>query len=208
MCRRFDRFQYLQNLKFNEQGLSATVDLVFLDADKNIDIAKTESRMKLTGMELREGDQVFLNIKNTGQKSFYINIVDIQPDGKINPLLPNKKLKDKDNYPSPIRAEDCLIAKGDSLLLKNLSIDIYSPFGEETMKVFLSSEKLDLEDILTDDNDSQSRGKGGVLNNMAKIFKSSKPDGTGTRGMDPKINTAQNGTIFSVGFTIVPGSNQ
>lgn len=203
--KRFDRFQYLQNLNFSEQGLSATVEIVFLDENKNIDYAKIASRTTITGLQIQEGDEVFLNIKNTGDKKFYINVVDIQPDGKINPILPNKNLKDKDGYPAAIRAEDCLVNKGDSLLLKNLSIKIWPPYGEETLKVFLSGEKLDLEDILTDDtNDSNSRGKGGVLNNMAKIFKSSKVNGVGTRGGETKVNTAQNGTIFSVGFTIVP----
>jgi len=203
--KRYDRYQYLQNLKFSEQGLSARVDVVFLDANKNIDEAKLASRTKLTGLELQEGDEVYLKITNTGDKKFFINIVDVQPDGKINPVLPNKNLKDKDGYPAPIRAEDCTVNKGDSLLLKNLTIKIWPPYGEETLKVFLSGEKLDLEDILTDDaNDGQSRGPGGVLNNMAKIFKNSKVNSNGTRGTETKVNTAQNGTIFSVGFNIVP----
>jgi hypothetical protein len=207
VLKRYDRFQYLQNLKFNEQGLSAKVEIVFLDANKNIDTAKMAARTKLTGLEVQEGDEIFLKINNTGDKRFYINIVDIQPDGKINPILPNKNLKDRDNYPAPIRAEDCLVNKGDSMLLKNLSIKIWPPYGEETLKVFLSGEKLDLEDILTDDaNDGASRGKGGVLNNMAKVFKNSKVNGVGTRGGETSINTAQNGTIFSVGFTIVPAT--
>ena len=205
--KRFDRFQYLQNLKFNEQGLSAKVEIVFLDAEKNIDNAKLASRTKLTGLQLKKGDEVYLKITNTGDKKFYINIVDVQPDGKINPVLPNKNLKDKNGYPASVRAEDCMVSKGDSLLLKNLAIKIWPPYGEETLKVFLSGEKLDLEDILTDDaNDGQSRGVGGVLNNMAKIFKNSKVNTNGTRGMETTVNTAQNGTIFSVGFTIVPSN--
>ena len=205
ILKRYDRFQYLQNLKFTEQGLSAKVELVFLDDNGNIDNAKMASCTKLTGLELKEGDEVYLKITNTGDKKFYINIVDMQPDGKINPMLPNKRLKDKNNYPAPIRAEDCSVKKDDSLLLKNLVIKIYPPYGEETLKIFLSAEKLDLEDILTDDtNDSQSRGPGGVLNNMAKIFKNSKVNNKGTRGAEPTVNTAQNGTIFSAGFNIVP----
>src|SRR5688572_15174371 len=98
--KRFYRFQYLQNLKFNEEGLSANVEIVFLDENKNIDHEKLASRTTLTGLELKEGDEVFLKIKNTGSKRFYINIVDIQPDGKINPVIPNKSLKDRDNYPA------------------------------------------------------------------------------------------------------------
>lgn len=203
--KRFDRFQYLQNLKFTEEGLSADVELVFLDANKNIDVEKMNSRRTLTGINLQEGDEIYLNIKNTGNKKFYINIVDMQPDGKINPIMPNKNLKDKDGYPAAIRAEDCVVNKGDSLLLKTLTITIYPPYGEEMLKVFLSGEKLDLEDILTDDsNDSKSRGPNGVLNNMAKIFKGSKVNNNGTRGGGTSVNTAQNGTIFGVGFNIGP----
>jgi hypothetical protein len=92
--------------------------------------------------------------------------------------------------------------------MKTLRITIYEPLGEETLKVFLSGEKLDLEDILTDNNDGSSRGPGGVLNNMAKIFKDSKVDGNGSRGAGTSVNTDQNGTIFSVGFTINPASKK
>lgn len=205
--RRFARFQYLQNLTFHEQGLSAKVELVFLDENGNIDSAKQSSRTKLTGLELQEGDEVYLRIINTGDKRFYINIVDIQPDGKINPMLPNKHLKDKNNYPAPLRPEDCTVAKKDSLLLKSFLITILPPYGEETLKIFLSTEKLDLEDILTEDsNDHASRGPGGVLNNLAKVFKSAKLNDDGSRGVGTAINTQQNGTIFNVNFNIVPNS--
>jgi hypothetical protein len=203
--RRFDRYQYLQNLKFTEDGLAARVELVFLKPDRTIDSVKMAARTNMTGLELQAGDEVYLKIVNTGEKNFFINIVDIQPDGRINPLLPNKNLRDRNNRLAPIKAENCKVNKGDSVLYKDLTITIGPPYGDETLKVFLSGETLDLEDILTDDvNDSQSRGPGGVLNNMAKIFKSSKVSGNKTRGTNPTVNTAQNGTIFSVPFRIVP----
>lgn len=201
--KRHDRFRYLQNLKFSETGLSARVDLVFLDAKGNIDNNKMKSRIKFGRLELKEDDEVFLKIVNTGTKKFYINIVDVQPDGKINPVIPNKGLTDLNNNPAPIRWEECAVKKGDSLFFKNLSIRIAPPYGEEVFKVFLSSEPLDLEDILTDDNDAASRNSKGVLNNLAKIFKASRVNNVGKRG-DDKINTAQNGTIFGLNFLIVP----
>ncbi|MFN8290984.1 MAG: caspase family protein [Chitinophagaceae bacterium] len=202
VLKRYDRFRYLQNLRFTEAGLLARVELVFLDANGNIDLAKLKSRTRFGRLELQEEDEVFLKVINTGAKKFYINIVDVQPDGKINPVIPNKGLTDMNNNPAPIRWEDCLVNRGDSVLFKNLSIRIAPPYGEEVFKVFLSSDPLDLEDILTDDNDAASRSAKGVLNNLAKIFKDSKADANGTRG-DGKINTAQNGTIFGVNFTIV-----
>lgn len=203
VLKRFDRFCYLQNLKFSEAGLSARVELVFLDAKGNIDMNKMKTRIKFGRLELKEDDEVYLKVVNTGAKKFFINIVDVQPDGKINPVIPNKGLTDLNNNPAPIRWEDCAVNRGDSLFFKNLSIRIAPPYGEEVFKVFLSSEPLDLEDILTDDNDAASRNNKGVLNNLAKIFKSSRVNEMGKRG-DDKINTAQNGTIFGVNFAIVP----
>lgn len=202
--KRYDRFRYLGNLKFSEQGLSAKVELVFLDEKGNIDQAKTKSRTKFGRLELKEDDEVYLKIINTGNKKLFVNVVDIQPDGKINPIIPNKKLTDINNNPAPIRWEDCSVNRGDSLFFKNLSIRIAPPYGDEIFKVFLSSDPLDLEDILTDNNDAASRNSRGVLNNLAKIFKESQVNAAGTRGGEGKINTAQNGTIFGLNFTIVP----
>ena len=152
---------------------------------------------------MREDDSVYLKITNTGIKNFYINIVDIQPDGLINPIIPNKKLKDINGAPTPINWLDCeVISKGERIF-KNNAIRIAQPYGEETFKIFLSSDALDLEDILTGNGDKNSTSRG-VLNNLAKIFEGSAVSEAGTRSGSGKINTAQNGTIFSLNFSILP----
>jgi metacaspase-1 len=202
LLKKYDRFKYLQNLKFTEKGLSAKVDLVFVDDKGKIDYAKMKSRTQFGRMELKVGDEVYLNIVNTGEKKLYINIVDIQPDGKINPVIPNKTLRDINNNPAPIRWDQCTVNKGDSLFFKDLSITIGPPLGAEIFKVFLSADPLDLEEILTTNSDANSQSRG-VLNNLAKIFKDSQVSASGTRGGEGKINTAQNGTIFGLNFTII-----
>ena len=135
-------------------------------------------------------------------------MVDIQPDGHINQVMPNKNLQDKNGNPSPLTWYQCVVAGKDSLLNTNLFIEVFPPFGEESLKVFLSGDPLDLEDILTGNDDSRSRNARGVLNNLAKVFVDSKVNEAGSRGIrpgaKPKVNTAQNGTIFSVNFNIVP----
>lgn len=207
VLKRFDRFRYLRNLKFTEEGLSAKVDLVFLDQQGNIDVEKMKSRIKFGRLELKEDDVVFLQITNTGTKKFFINIVDIQPDGKINPILPNKQVTDINNAPAPITWQDCEIESKAERIYKNYSIRIAPPYGEETFKVFLSSNPLDLEDILTTNRQVgavQGTGVRGVMNNLAKIFEQAEVNEIGTRGGEGKINTAQNGTIFSLNFRILP----
>jgi hypothetical protein len=201
--KRYDRFRYLQNLNVSERGLSAKVDVVYLDANGNIDTATLRSRTRFGRLEVQEGDDIFLRIVNTGMRKFYINIVDLQPDGKINPVIPNKRLVDLNNNPAPITADDCKVNPGDTLFFHNLAIHISPPYGEEVFKVFLSGDTLDLEDILTSNDDTNSQTRG-VINNLVKVFRASERAPNGTRGGDGKINTAQNGTVFGVPFSIVP----
>lgn len=201
--RQFARFRYLKGLAFSEPGLSANVKLVFLQANGSVDTGKMASRTHFGRLELQEDDNVYLRIVNNGSKQFYINVVDIQPDGIINPVLPNKNLKDKNGNPAPITWEDCQVNKYDTL---NFAISISKPFGEETFKVFLSAAPLDLESILTaKDETNVPPGKRGLLNGLEKIFINSNITEAGERGVvGTKVNTDQNGTVFSLNFQILP----
>jgi hypothetical protein len=194
----FARFRYLKGLTFSEPGLSAKVQLVFLQANGSIDSNKMASRTHFGRLELKEDDNVFLRIVNNGSMQFYINVVDIQPDGIINPILPNKNLIDKNGNPAPVIWQDCQANKYDTL---NFAISISKPFGEETFKVFLSAAPLDLESILTVRGEiNVPPGKRGILNGLEKIFIDSNSNNPGVR----KVNTDQNGTVFSLNFQILP----
>ncbi len=201
VMKRFDRYRYLRDLKFSEQDLSAKVELVFLDAKKNIDLNKIKSRTKFGRLELKNEDTVYLRITNTGLKNLFINIVDMQPDGIINGVIPKKGLTNTNGLPAPILPENCALKSKESKLYSDLMIIIGPPYGEEIFKVFLSTQLLDLEDILTSKGDETSRSRG-VLNNLAKVFETAD-NKTGTRGVNPKVSTNQDGTIFSVNFSIV-----
>ena len=120
----------------------------------------------------------------------------------INPVLPNRKVKDKDQVTQPILPEDCVVEWQDTLFMRNYDIRIFPPYGEETFKVFLSEQPLDLEEILTSGKDSNSRG-GGVLNDLARVFNESEVNESGTRG-NSNVNTSKDGTVFSFNFSIVP----
>lgn len=198
--KRFNRYRYLKGLSLNETGLTAIVQLVFLDDKGNIDSMKQMARTPFGRLELKEGDQVYLRITNTGKK-FYINIVDMQPDGQINPVMPNKGLKNKEGDPAPLTVEDCMLLRNET---RNIPIDIAPPYGDETFKIFLSSSALDLEDILTSTDEKEALGKRGILNGLEKIFVNSNSNELGKRGANIKVNSDQNGTVFSLNFQILP----
>lgn len=202
--KKFERFRYLKGLSLSEQDLTAKVDLVFLDENGNIDNDKLTSRTHFGRLELREGDKVNLRIINTGSKQFYINIVDIQPNGIINAVIPNKNLKDRKGNDYPVKWEDCVVKKYDTLLFRIFSIGISKPYGEETFKVFLSTSPIDLEDILTSKDEEEAVKKRGILSGLEKIFVQSNINETGKRGVDIEVNTGDNGSVFSFNFRILP----
>jgi hypothetical protein len=203
--KQYDRFRYLKGLQFNDPDISAAIHLVFKDVKGNTDSARLKSRTNLGRLELKEGDNVSLEVINTGKKDFYINMVDIQPDGIINAVLPNKKALDKNGNPYPVTWEACLVKRNDTLRPCNILLS--PPFGEETFKVFLSASPLDLEDILTTKTEAEAKAKSsrGILDGLEKLFVESNINETGTRGVTAtSINTQQNGTVFSFNFQIVP----
>ncbi|MBL7778245.1 MAG: caspase family protein [Chitinophagales bacterium] len=195
---RYDRFRYLvgSGSCFEQEYLTAKVELVFLNADKSaIDTAMQNSRTVNGRLELKLKDQVYLKVTNTGDRGAYINIVDIQPDGFINPILPNKK--------NQIRKEDCFVRSGESKIFKTYKITIAPPVGQETFKVFLSDDEIDLEDLLVTNDPRNNVNSRGNISNMAKLLMNSQVNATGTRGAEGSIDTDQNGTSFNVGFSIV-----
>ncbi len=199
LIKRYGRYRYLRDLRVNEDGLNVDLRLVFLDAKKNVDEKKTAERTKFGVLELQEGDTVYVKIKNTGTKRTFINVVDMQPDGFINPIMPNRKLKDQKGLPRPLTADQCVLNVGDSLLNRDMMIVMAPPYGEEIFKVFLSSAQLDLEELLAGNSDENSKSRG-ILNNLAKTFKNS--GNVTTRGGGTSSVGGNDGTIFGFNFTI------
>lgn len=199
LMKRYARYRYLRDLRVSEDELNVDIRLVFLDSKKNVDEKKTADRIKLGVLELQEGDTVYLKIKNTGTKRAYINVVDMQPDGLINPIMPNRKLKDQKGLPRPLTPDQCVVNAGDSVLNRDMMITIAPPYGEEIFKVFLSTSQLDLEELLAGNSDENSKSRG-ILNNLAKTFKNSNT--VTSRGAGTSSVGGNDGTIFGLNFTI------
>jgi hypothetical protein len=108
--------------------------------------------------------KAFIKITNHGDFDIYFNIVDIQPDGVINPLIPNPL---KNENPA-----DFKIASGQSYILpRNRQVSFGPPFGLETFKVFASYEPINLAPIIT--TRGNSKGGAGELSAIESMFQSS-----------------------------------
>lgn len=89
-----------------------------------------------------EDVQAFIKITNHGDFDIYFNIVDIQPDGVINPLIPNPR---KNEDPKEFKIE-----AGKSFTLpRNRKVSFAPPYGLETFKIFASYQPINLAPIIT-----------------------------------------------------------
>lgn len=181
------RYKFLQSMETKEEGVEADVRLVPV-LNGRADTANISKRM-INGMyEFYDGDTVTIFIRNTGTRDIYVNILDLQPDGIINPILP---MRDKNiySYDLKIKAGSSFIFPAEKRLI------ISPPYGTEVFKVFTSTTEIDLEQIAI----TRGQATRGNLSALEKLVKSSY---TITRGVTAGGIGKADGTTFSVMFRI------
>lgn len=136
-------------------------------------------------MEFKPGETVRVWVRNDCDFPVYINVLDLLPNGKIQPYLPYRELS--------IYPEDLQIAAHASRLFEN-PIEVTEPYGTEVFKVFVSRDKIDMEQIAT----SKGSGSRGNLNSLESLFKDTYSKSRG----EPKA-VKSDGMTLSVPFNVV-----
>jgi hypothetical protein len=185
--------QFLLGLQAKTTGISMEVKLVPVvngKADTNL----IESK-KVNGFyEFTEGDVVTLSIKNTGKRPAYINVLDLQPDGIVNAILPRKV---PSNNETPILPNSLRYIPGDETFVfdpNDFKITIYKPFGTEVFKIFASEKEIDVEDI-ANTKGAPTRGNLSELESMLK---------DSYQGVHARGNDQADGTVSEIIFRIKP----
>jgi hypothetical protein len=186
--KQYAQYKFLKTLQTKEEGISVDVKLVPV-INGTAELDNIQKRMVNGRLELLEGDTVKLYAKNTGIEKVYINILDMQPDGIINAILPNEK--------EDMHAVDLHLEPGKSTLFGKYMIVIGPPYGTEVFKIFASSSEIDLEKIATSKG---STARGGNLSVLESLVKDSF-DGVASRGSSP---ANANGTTSGIIFRIKP----
>lgn len=138
----YDKGRLVQNLDYDNVSNRVDVKLIpvkFVDL-VNYEEYDTKLFIDESGMLLAPHnlDSVLfvMEIQNTGTEDSYFNIIDIQPNGVINPILPGFGSLNKP-------PEEFMIKAGETVRW-NASIEIYEPRGDEIFKVISSSTPLNL----------------------------------------------------------------
>lgn len=135
--KRYIQYKFLSALDVKDADNKVELQLVPWVNGK-FDFTKISSREKLGMMEFYPGDTLGVCIKNNGTRTVYVNVLDLQPDGVINAVLPNKE---KQIYPWDLK-----ILPGSTHLYS--SFFIAPPFGTEILKVFVSRSEMNMEELV------------------------------------------------------------
>lgn len=199
--RRYGQYQFLLGLE--EQLPTQQVVVRLLSVVNGLIDSSLLQKKTINGiLEFEEGDQVTLSIHNQGKKPVYVNILDLQPDGIINAILPFKNAPEgRRNY----LPQDLRIMPGQAYIFdpKDFLIKLSKPYGMEVFKVFVSEKEIDLEPMATrkflSGNTIQKRGdltqiENLLLDSYQSIIK---------RG-----SSATDGSISNLLFRIKPTINE
>ena len=199
---RYSHYRLLQSLyeQDEEVRVSARIVPVIAKAMDTTDYRKLYKPGR--GYTIPSGTKIKVWLQNNSDTAVYINILDLQPDGKVNPIFP---IHTQD---LTIQAEDMRLEPGQGRFYPagmNEYIEIGPPFGLERFKVFAIMDDggaaPDLERIATSRGQTTSRGASdNVLENLLQSTY------LHSRGEPHRpFTTGGHYSIFDIVFEIVDG---
>lgn len=148
----FSRGTYMKNLELTDPRYNVVFEFIPVryevladDSYKVTDTLKIEDISDNGRMFFKESDQIAILIKasHIGTNDAYFSVIDIQPDGGINGILPAEDPTLKQN------PEDFRIKAGQSFIVPGSFVTFQAPYGMEVFKLFASKEPIDFTPILT-----------------------------------------------------------
>lgn len=153
--------KYLKDLDLNHPQIQVNFELIPVRVVDGV-VVDTLNRSALTQngtLMIQEGQEVLVRIHNRSKIPVYFNLVDVQPDGVINLLIPDpEKNENASEYKIP----------AESVYMAPKYISIYPPYGTEVFKVFASSEPIDFRPMHT--NKGKPDGARGVEKDIETLF--------------------------------------
>ena len=159
------QLDFLKELQFTTPGID--VQLEFTKPGKGLEKSSAMDPFTRSYAFKAGLDTAVLNITNKGQKGIYVNLIDIDPEDRMNVVLPSIE--------QPI--SQCFIKPGESLRLTNV---FSQPYGTERLKVIASTRRFDLRPTLN--RSGKMRGESGQLKEAFMNDQVSRSaDGEGTQ---------------------------
>lgn len=184
---RFAQYKFLESLKLNDSAFRVNIELIPIKNGKP-DTGAMAAKMQLGTYRYAVGDTFTIRVSNPGKKAVFFNILDLQPDGIINPVFPNKYYK---IYPT-----DLLLKPGESRIFP-AKIRVSPPLGSEIFKVFISNKEINMEWLATAKANATDKGNLGVLETLVRKSYTAARDGSNLA-----VKSGSDGSVMDVVFEI------
>lgn len=186
----YNRYLFLQRLENKLEDYRVEIEIIPLNGNGIAD-TNLQKQKYATGIpEFEDGDEVIFKLTNPGDLAVYVSVLDLQPNGIINSLVPDIN--------KGITPEDLRVPPHSSITLSKAQITIGEPFGKEILKVFAAIEKMPGLEALATTRDATPKGGGMFNSSFERFFQNVNK---GTRGC--KLSIDPDGTVFSYPFMIV-----
>jgi hypothetical protein len=193
--KRYVQYNFLQQLQLADRTSKLEIRLVPFIHGK-ADTSKDNQKLVNGIYEFNVNDSLLVWVKNKGDKAIYFNILDLQPDGVINPILPNTRLQ------PPIYPADLKVEAGQEILFDKYKITIAPPYGMEIFKIFVSEAEINMEGIAI----SAGLKPRGNFTLLEKLVNNSYS--IATRGAKIENSGKAEGSTFNLLFRIKPAKEK
>ena len=201
MINNYAQGNIIRNLNFYNENYDLILELVPIEAEIKDNTFRIKNYLdpkdfldENNTMSFTTDDFALIKVINYGTKKAYFNIVDIQPNGIVNPIIPMAhELDGREYYVEP----------GDSAILTNILVMFGPPYGNEVFKIIASDKPFNLTASLTQ-NSTATRG---AANNIFESAVSLGRNNVNTRGASTMASKKQEDRIstFEFAFRIREG---
>ena len=182
----FAQAKFLREIKLDDPKHKIVIELLPATLINGKYCVKvTDTSVKKVVPAFKVGDTLLIKVTNMGTEAAYFNILDIQPDGIINALIPRKGIDGKEYK----------LEAGASKLLLEKPLRLSPPTGTEIFKVFATSEPINFTQIIG--TRGEKKGSGHPLELLLQnSYQTRGADDISLSGEDP-------GTTFEYTFKIL-----
>jgi hypothetical protein len=183
----------VKNMNFSDPNLDVVLDFIPVRV-QNGEVVDTLSRKTFMTdgvFTVEEGDAVWLKITNRGKIPAYVNVIDIQPNGIVNVILPEISNNET--------SRDYRIMPGQEYIVKTKYVEFFPPFGNEIFKLFATSVPVDFKSIGLSRGADNTTYRHPMENAFRNVFQ------VGSRGGNVgSVSTSAGGNTYSYTFRIAP----
>lgn len=171
----FMQGKIIKDLDYYNEKFDVIMELIPVKAkiyeDGNFDIIEyldTNSILVNDVPEFSISVTALIKVTNFGTKKSFFNIIDIQPDGFINPVIPTVNDVDGREY---------VLEPGESAILQNTLVMFGPPYGNEVFKLIATDKAFNLSATITG-HGNKTRGDSNIFESALQIGQT----GVNTRG--------------------------